>query len=408
MLAIRGMRRTTTALAAALLIAAVLPAAAAAGTDTLSSGGTLVAGQQIVSPDGHYVLLMQNDGNLVEYFNGGRALWSTRTNGDNGARAVMQQDGNLVLYDPANAAVWSSNSRTAGCPRLVVQNDGNVVVYATQAIWANAAVQSVLLPGDVLRPGWGIYSPSEALHLIMQGDGNLVLYDAAGHPLWNSRTEGHPGSMAIMQGDGNLVVYAPGGHPLWANGTAGRPGARLALQSDGNLVIYLGSTALWSSRTNGHGGGGSQAGGAPPPVSCAPPPPPPPPPVASAPPPPVVTVPVSTPIPRPAAPRHLRVKVVLSWTWNRAHTWLHKVTMGSFPAHTRILIECRGGGCPRHLKAHATGVRRLRQLLRALEGRRYHSGDRLLITLNAPGYLPERAEVTFRYGRLPRITLLRA
>ena len=43
---------------------------------------------------------------------------------------------------------------------------------------------------------------------------------------------------AIMQGDGNLVIYDPRAHPLWASATAGNAGAWLVGQNDGNLVIY--------------------------------------------------------------------------------------------------------------------------------------------------------------------------
>ncbi|WP_052441287.1 hypothetical protein [Streptacidiphilus anmyonensis] len=75
--------------------------------------------------------------------------------------------------------------------------------------------------------------------LTMQTDGNLVIYDVNGNPLWNTQTEGHPGAFAIMQTDGNLVVYQ-GSTPLWNSGTGGNPGATyyLCFQTDGNLVIY--------------------------------------------------------------------------------------------------------------------------------------------------------------------------
>ena len=53
----------------------------------------------------------------------------------------------------------------------------------------------------------------------MQGDGNLVVYDRATHPLWDAKTGGHPGAYLALQDDGNLVVYTPGHQPLWATGT---------------------------------------------------------------------------------------------------------------------------------------------------------------------------------------------
>ncbi len=43
--------------------------------------------------------------------------------------------------------------------------------------------------------------------LIMQPDGNLVLYDAANQPRWATGTNGKAVTHVIMQPDGNLVIY---------------------------------------------------------------------------------------------------------------------------------------------------------------------------------------------------------
>src|SRR5690349_12375630 len=75
-----------------LLGFAAVPASAAAGTSGLDSGEVLMARQSLVSPDAEYQLVMQGDGNLVEYF-GGRALWNTGTQGHPGAHLAMQTDG---------------------------------------------------------------------------------------------------------------------------------------------------------------------------------------------------------------------------------------------------------------------------------------------------------------------------
>jgi len=55
--------------------------------------------------------------------------------------------------------------------------------------------------------------------MIMQGDGNLVLYNATGQPLWNAGTGGNSGAWAVMQSDGNFVVYSASKAPLWNAGT---------------------------------------------------------------------------------------------------------------------------------------------------------------------------------------------
>ncbi|MFI6144577.1 DNRLRE domain-containing protein [Streptomyces sp. NPDC051109] len=118
-------------------------------------------------------------------------------------------------------------------------------------------------PGTRLASGQTYTTPS--VKLVMQSDGNLVLYhrtggDGKGGALWASETYGNPGAYAVMQADGNLVVYKQDGGEgkggaLWASQTYGNPGARLQLQADGNLVIYKSGTSsgwqngLWATDT---------------------------------------------------------------------------------------------------------------------------------------------------------------
>ena len=86
-------------------------------------------------------------------------------------------------------------------------------------------------------------------HLTMQADGNLVLY-AGAKDLWASDTVGGAKPYLIMQEDGNAVVYDQANTVLWSTGTSGHPGALLAMQDDGNLVVYGPSQeVLWASNT---------------------------------------------------------------------------------------------------------------------------------------------------------------
>ncbi|WP_433293673.1 hypothetical protein ACQP2F_31205 [Actinoplanes sp. CA-030573] len=102
-----------------------------------------------------------------------------------------------------------------------------------------------LASGDELRSGNG------RVRLVLQSDGNLVLYRTDdGAALWASGTAARPVAYGIMQGDGNLVAYAGDGRPLWASGTHGHPGAEALLQDDGNLVVYdAAGRALWATHT---------------------------------------------------------------------------------------------------------------------------------------------------------------
>jgi surface antigen/chitodextrinase len=101
---------------------------------TLSAGQSLHPGQYLLSPHGAYRLVMQGDGNLVEY-QGGTALWASNTGGDNGAVADMQSDGNLVIY-LNGVAKWASGTNGFSGDQLVVQDDSNLVIYqGATAIW---------------------------------------------------------------------------------------------------------------------------------------------------------------------------------------------------------------------------------------------------------------------------------
>jgi hypothetical protein len=102
---------------------------------------------------------------------------------------------------------------------------------------------STLAAGGTLTEGDYLESDRGQYKLIMQGDGNLVLYQE-GKALWSSETGGNPGSYAVMQGEGNLVVY-DGGTATWNSSTWGFSGAYLALQNEGNLVIYQDGHPVW-------------------------------------------------------------------------------------------------------------------------------------------------------------------
>jgi hypothetical protein len=102
-----------------------------------------------------------------------------------------------------------------------------------------------------LTANQSLASCNGAYSLIMQGDGNLVLYQGS-TALWASNTVGSGADEAIMQGDGNFVLYTSSGTSVWASNTAGNSGAYLNVQNDGNVVVYSASgAALWSTGTAG-------------------------------------------------------------------------------------------------------------------------------------------------------------
>jgi hypothetical protein len=94
------------------------------------------------------------------------------------------------------------------------------------------------------------------VRLVMQTDGNLVLYRTDDNaPLWASNTLNMPVAYAIMQDDGNLVCYGADKVPYWASGTNGHPGATVLLQDDGDLVVLSSSNGvLWETHTQQYWG----------------------------------------------------------------------------------------------------------------------------------------------------------
>jgi hypothetical protein len=119
------------------------PPAASAPCGAMSPNVALVPGGSVRSCGGRYLLVHQDDGNVVLYDEPrGRALWSTQTHGRATASIVMQDDGNLVLYAPGERPLWHSGTHGRPGAWLAVQDDGNVVVYlGTRPLWATNTVQ---------------------------------------------------------------------------------------------------------------------------------------------------------------------------------------------------------------------------------------------------------------------------
>ncbi|GAA0814051.1 GH92 family glycosyl hydrolase [Spirilliplanes yamanashiensis] len=115
-----------------------------------------------------------------------------------------------------------------------------------------------LQAGQRLTANQRLVSPNGRYTLLMQPDGNLVLYDGPPqqNPIWATGTWNLPAdrrpTRADLQPDGNLVLYTDAGQPVWASGSwgANRIAPYLSMQDDGNLVIYHHARSpLWASGT---------------------------------------------------------------------------------------------------------------------------------------------------------------
>jgi len=108
----------------------------------------------------------------------------------------------------------------------------------------------LLSPGATIEANGQLWSCDGRFLMAMQGDGNLVLYQAGVGALWSTGTAGRGTSRAVMQHDGHLVVYDAGGTPTWWSGTAGLRVRGLSIQNDGNAVIYdTSGRPVWQSGT---------------------------------------------------------------------------------------------------------------------------------------------------------------
>ncbi len=102
----------------------------------IASDQILLQGQSIYSDNRKYKLILQGDGNLVQYGPQG-AMWAVGQN--KGYRLIQQGDGKLVLYDVNAKAIWGSSVwvNDGRASKTIIQGDGNIVTYNnSQVLWA--------------------------------------------------------------------------------------------------------------------------------------------------------------------------------------------------------------------------------------------------------------------------------
>lgn len=204
---------------------------------------------------------------MAAHGDGAKKIWITEfgspTGTDGGYPAYSQQvqatsitqafaDANSVSYaGPVFNYQWQDDQE--GDFGLLTSGGGakSALAAFSQAVRSTTPSPSSLSAGQALQPNERIMSNSGTA-LLMQTDGNLVLYGASGRALWASNTFGHGGAYALMQGDGNLVVHNPNATPIWGSNSYGNPSASLVVQDDGNLVIYASNgRPVWSTGTYG-------------------------------------------------------------------------------------------------------------------------------------------------------------
>lgn len=102
----------------------------------LVADSVIYKNQRIQSDNKQYRLVLQGDGNLVQYGPRG-AMWAVGAN--KGEYLVQQGDGKLVLYDYNGRPIWGSPvwSPNGATSATYVQGDGNIVTYINyRPVWA--------------------------------------------------------------------------------------------------------------------------------------------------------------------------------------------------------------------------------------------------------------------------------
>ena len=171
---------------------------------------------------------MQTDGNLVEYNTNWQPIWDSGTENNPGAYLALQNDGNLVIYSSSGSPLWASMSTV----NPTLQN----------------RLDDKLSSNQVLFKGQFIQNAARTSKLVLQSDGNLVLYNN-NKAVWASWTVGSNAKYLAMQSDGNLVLYDNNNKAVWASWTNGQGFSTVYDQSDGNLVIYNSNGPTWDSQT---------------------------------------------------------------------------------------------------------------------------------------------------------------
>ena len=138
---------------------------------------------------------------------------------------------------PTDPAQLGAGVETA---EIVQANASGFIPSSTAILGVNRSLQV----GQKIQAQ--IYRKAE---LVMQSDGNLVLYSGikggpANNPLWSTQTGGKRvggllASQAVMQADGNLVLYTRAGKAVWNSGTWNRPQSRLRLEVFGFSGVRL-------------------------------------------------------------------------------------------------------------------------------------------------------------------------
>ena len=103
-----------------------------------------------------------------------------------------------------------------------------------------------MIPGGKLLPGQSLLSPN-GQYKFSVNNGQVTMTGPGVN--WKGGTAGDEVGCLVLQSDGNLVLYDSNNHPLWSSGTQGNA-SFLVIQDDGNAVIYKLANTGWATNTS--------------------------------------------------------------------------------------------------------------------------------------------------------------
>jgi hypothetical protein len=341
-----------------------------------------------------------------------RALWEAWTT--SGSWSAPTQVGMGPLGSQPTATSWANSSGTAEIDVFWQGTDGNLwrgYYEVATGKWTGPSNLGMGALGSAPTAAAQGSSSGAQIQVFWKGRDNALWEgDTSGGTKWSGPTSHGMGPLGSAPTVGAISTAAPdvfwegtnaklwqgdGNGSSWAGPTEAGLGPMssaptVAVASpDEEDVFWVGTdSTLWEARYVNRTWTSVESIGSmipPAPVQTAP-------------------VPVTIQPPKAGPPRRIRVKIVMGWSWNGIRTRLRTLHFGRLPGRATIRVTCHGRACPRRLGT--VHHRHLRALIRSLEARVFRAGQRLTITVSAPGRIPERAQVVIRDGALPLAKLL--
>jgi lysophospholipase L1-like esterase len=173
-----------------------------------------------------------------------------------------------AIFDQASAIADSSNSQQiaaqydsgdglhpndAGYQAIANAFNINILTTTTSLAPANPSTScGTLSSGQTLQLNQSLLSCDGRFTLALGSSGDLTVNEGASQ-LYSAGTAGKNVSQGELRVNGDFVLFDNTGRPIWATNADHYPNSNLIVQNDGNVVIYNGSgAAVWNTATCCH------------------------------------------------------------------------------------------------------------------------------------------------------------